>query len=389
MGLSQLDKGLLPYEKKLRAQERLRRFLGVKEVDRPTYEKYITGPIERFDRRKTTFLTLNPANPFGEEYRKRFRARTGNGSREPLPYSELEPEDRIGQSMTLAGWRLAREYNPEPLSVTPPEGRVEVTNKAWMTRLIKKVALFYGAELVRITRLDQRWVYQDINISHKYAIIVVVSHVNSLIDTAPSHFSAAAMPGTYSPLKFIITQLADFVRGLGYDAAYRMEEIQLVPLAMDAGVGEFARTGRVLSPEFGINMRFRVVTTDLPLEVDKPISFGVHEFCTVCESCATYCPANAVPFGPPTDEPLGIYNNPGCRKWYINAEKCLTFWSVNKKKWTGCGARCIAVCPWNKPLVPSHNTVRWIAIHSPAAVKKMITRADQLMYKRTKKINRR
>ncbi|MDP6824966.1 MAG: reductive dehalogenase [Dehalococcoidales bacterium] len=391
MEVSQLDKALLPYEKQLDAQERRRRLLGVKEVDRPTYEKYIIGPIERFDRRKNAFMTVVPNNPFGEEIRQRFIARTGSDSRRPLPYSQLEPDDRIGQSLTSAASRLCQGYHPETLPVTPPEGRVEVNDKARMTRLIKKVVLFFGAETVRITKIDSRWVYQGIDIPHKYAILVVVSHVHSLINTAPSFFSSTASGNAYSPLKFITTQLADFICGLGYDATYRETvgpdtEMLLVPMAIDAGVGEFARNGRVLSPEFGINMRLMPVTTDLPLEVDKPISFGVHEFCMACENCASYCPSNAIPFGPPTDTPLGIYNNPGFRKWYVDAERCLTFWSINKKKWTSCGGRCIAVCPWNKPLVPFHNMVRWLAIHSPTIVKKMLVWGDKVVNRRTKKI---
>ena len=390
MDLSQLEKALLPYEEKLRAQERLRRRLGVREVDRPTYEKYIISPIERFDRRKNAFVALFPNNPFGEDIRQRFKASTGYDSREPLPHSELEPLDRIGQSMTLAAARLCREYHPEMLPITPAEGRVEVTDKAWMARLIKKVALLFGAEMVRITHVDQRWVNQDFEVPHKYAILVVIPHASNLNNMAPSHLADVATWNTYSRLKFITTQLADFIRGLGYDAAYREVVgadafMEIVPMGIEAGIGEFARNGRILSPEFGINMRLEPVTTDLPLEVDKPISFGVHEFCMACEDCAIYCPANAIPFGPPTDKPLGIYNNPGFRKWYNNAERCVTFWAVNKKKWTSCG-RCISVCPWNKPLVPFHNTVRWIAIHSPALVKKMLVWGDKLVSKRTKEI---
>ena len=146
------------------------------------------------------------------------------------------------------------------------------------------------------------------------------------------------MGEVYSRLKFITTQLSDFIRGIGYDAEYRETlhsnpEILMVPLAIDAGIGEFARNGRVLSPEFGINMPLKAVTTDMPLEPDKPISFGVHEFCMSCESCATYCPPNAIPFGPPADKPPSkIFNNPGFKKWHVRADRCLTFWAANKKK---------------------------------------------------------
>jgi reductive dehalogenase len=387
MSMEMLERALLPYERQLKARERLRRLLGVKQVDRPTYERYITGPIERFDRRKTAFMALDPDNPFGREFRQRFKAKTGYSHwRERLPYSELEAEDRIGQGLAAASWRPCNEYLPEPLPVTPPEGRMKPSDKTWMARLIKKAALLFGAEMVGITKLDQRWVYQDIDISHKYAIVIVVSHVRSLNNTAPSYFSWLSTTDAYSRLKFIATQLTDFIRSLGYDAMYRETlgwnpEILMVPLAIDAGIGEFSRKGRVLSPEFGTNMRLKAVTTDLPLEVDKPISFGVHEFCMVCENCASYCPAEANPFGPPTDPPASIHNNPGFRKWYVNAERCLTFWALNKKKWLSCGGRCIAVCPWNKPLTPLHNVVRWAAINGSTGLKRLLVRSDKVLYR--------
>nr|WPM93863.1 reductive dehalogenase [uncultured prokaryote] len=360
----------------------------------PTYERYIIGPgpIERFDRRRNAFMTLDADNPYGEDFRRRFKARTGYDHwKDPLPYRELEPEDRIGQSLAEAARRVCFEYEPPVLPVTAPEGRFEVADPGWMARFIKKVGLFLGADMVRITELDQRWVYQDIDIPHKYAIVIVVSHVRSLNNTAPSQFSWLSATDTYSRLKLIATQMADFIAGLGYDAAYRETlghnpELLMVPLAIDAGVGEFARNARVMSPEYGVNMRLKAVTTDMPLQVDKPISFGAHEFCMACENCATYCPPRAIPFGPPTDEPVTLHNNPGYRKWYLDAEKCLTFWSVNKEKWLSCGGRCIAVCPWNHELNTLHNTVRWMAIRAPRGIKKLLVQMDRKLYQRDRRL---
>jgi len=80
-----LEKAFLPFEKKLLAQEKLRQFLGVKEVDQPTYNRYITGPIDRFDWQKNAFAVLKAGNPFGEDYRKKFKARTGYDDWEPPP----------------------------------------------------------------------------------------------------------------------------------------------------------------------------------------------------------------------------------------------------------------------------------------------------------------
>lgn len=158
MNLKLFDQALLPYEAKLLAREKMRTRIGVREVERPTYEKYIIGPVERFDHRRNAFMATIPGNPFGEEMRQRLKAR---GIEEgiplpPPPYGEMEPEDRIDYSLNAAARRLCREYHPQPLPLTPLEGRVGVFDRVQMSRLIKKVALFFGAEMVRITRLDSR-----------------------------------------------------------------------------------------------------------------------------------------------------------------------------------------------------------------------------------------
>ena len=198
------------------------------------------------------------------------------------------------------------------------------------------------------------------------------------------------MRNTYSRLKLITTQLSDFIRGLGYDADYRetlgfAPEMLMVPMAIDAGIGEFARNGRVMSPEFGINMRLKAVTTDLPPGARQTYFFKAHEFCMACESCATYCPARAIPFGEPTEAPDEIFNNPGYKKWYVKADKCLIYWMARRKKWTTRDGRCIAVCPWNKPQNSYHNLLRMLAIHSPSAFKKLLAKADKIVYKRQAK----
>jgi len=393
--MQRLEKALLPFEKQLQRQEAFRRRLGVKEVAQPTYQRYITGNIERFEKERMAFLCMRPGNPHGEALRKKFKTRTGHDHYlTPLAYEELDVEDRFGRSLADAGYRACCEYDPVPFPVTPEAGRVEVQDPAWMSRIIKKMGLLFGAEMVRITRLDQRWTYKDVDISHQYAIVVVVQHKPSLIDLAPSYFSWASSADVYSRLKLITTQLTDFIRGLGYDAMYRETrgggepELNMVPIALDAGVGEFCRTGRVLSPEYGNNMRLKAVTTDLPLLPDKPIDFGTHDFCMACESCAKFCPSGAVPKGEPTDDiPNPVHNNPGFRKWWINAEKCIIFWGMNKRKWPSCGGKCIAVCPWNKPMNRFHNTVRWLAVHTPNFMKKLLARGDEIVYRRQKKIN--
>jgi hypothetical protein len=101
--LTELEKALFPFDTKLKAQERLRKLLGVKQVDRPTYERFITGPIERFDSRKNAFALMTPDNPFGAEFREDYKRRTGiDHFSKPLPQEGLAPEDRPSQALAQA-----------------------------------------------------------------------------------------------------------------------------------------------------------------------------------------------------------------------------------------------------------------------------------------------
>ena len=46
-------------------------------------------------------------------------------------------------------------------------------------------------------------------------------------------------------------------------------------------------------------MRLGKIFTDLPLSHDRPTSFGVKEFCDVCQRCSDACPAKAIPHDAP------------------------------------------------------------------------------------------
>jgi hypothetical protein len=126
MGSTELEKALLPFERKLKAQQRLRRLLGVREVETPTYERYILGPVRRFDSRKNAFAAMMDGNPFGQTFREMYSRRTGVDSfSKPLPQEELDQGDRPAQALANAAWRLCKEYYPDSLPITPPQGRFE------------------------------------------------------------------------------------------------------------------------------------------------------------------------------------------------------------------------------------------------------------------------
>jgi reductive dehalogenase len=165
---------------------------------------------------------------------------------------------------------------------------------------------------------------------------------------------ATAMDG-YSKMAITAGALARFLMGLGYNAIPCGNNTGLsIPMAIDAGLGELGRNGLLITPKYGPRVRLAKVITDLPMAYDKPIRFGVREFCEVCGKCAKDCPVQAIWHGPQIDKVINFSNNPGVMKWPVDAEKCYFSWAAHG---SGCGV-CIKVCPFNKPQKIIHEAAR-------------------------------
>jgi reductive dehalogenase len=161
----------------------------------------------------------------------------------------------------------------------------------------------------------------------------------------------------YAKSALASVQLARFIRSLGFPArAHHLRNylIMLVPVAVDAGIGELARAGYVVSRTLGANFRLSCVTTDLPLVHDAPVDIGMQDFCNKCLKCATNCPSQAIPKG-------GQELVRGVWKWNLDEEACLLYWG--RTGYT-CGI-CSVVCPWTKPQNAFHRAVASLAVHIP------------------------
>ncbi len=239
-----------------------------------------------------------------------------------------------------------------------PPSKVVLESEAHTTQRIKLAASMFGAGMVGICQLDERWVYShnfsrktqqaeklDLPKTLKYAIMMIIPMDYELGKTYPAAVSGAATGLGYSTGLNCATSLAQFIVNLGYNAVASLNDTSLsIPMAIEAGLGEYGRNGLLITPEFGPNIRIAKVFTDLPLAIDQPIQFGVKAFCDTCRKCADNCPVKAIPFGAPQSEPPNFSSLAGITKWTVNAEKCFKFWvGMN----TDC-AICIRVCPYNK-----------------------------------------
>ena len=142
-----------------------------------------------------------------------------------------------------------------------------------------------------------------IELDHKYAIAVLVDqdYRTSQAYTGNDWISNAMSMMSYATSGFIAIILAEYIRRLGYPAKAHYApfyDIVLPPILLWAGLGEMSRIGdTVVHPFIGPRHKGAVVTTDLPLLPDKPIDFGLQDFCSKCKKCARECPSGAISDG--------------------------------------------------------------------------------------------
>jgi len=343
-------------------------------------ERYVAGEVKPYDQKNEMFKRAR-WDPKVRHIGKKFYE------------AEVPPKDKPGyrlhdQSVVNASWTLEKHFacgnrvgrtglysweGGERLTYPriPPGLKISVDDPEAISRQIKKAATFFGASLVGICRLDRRWVYasayrmtstggetEEIHIPENInnVIVVAIEMDYAAIHCSPTCPASVAVGLGYSRMAFTAGLLARFIRGLGFSAYPCGNDTGCsVPMAIDAGLGEIGRHGILITPRFGPRVRLAKVFTDLPLIPDKPIEFGVWDFCMVCGKCAENCPSGAIPKGEPSAEPHNICNREGVDTWHINAEKCLSFWAHNG---TDC-SNCIRVCPFNKPKGLLHEMVRW------------------------------
>jgi reductive dehalogenase len=282
--------------------------------------------------------------------------------------------------------------------------RVQATPTA-AARRVKAIARHLGAFDVRIGPLNPAWVYSHrgtppffdrhvanpphfdgvprgfsglrwgdaIELAHSLAISMAFPQNRALLRTGGTPHSDFEVGRVYAHSALVATQLAAYIRSLGWNARahhLRHYDVLLVPVAVDSGLGELGRCGYLIHRRLGTNLRLVCVTTDMPLAIDRPVDLGIADFCSKCLKCATTCPPRAIPSGAPVEVR-------GVLKWKLDEVKCLLYWG---HLGSAC-AICQTVCPWSKPPTLVHRLIAEIAVRVPAA-RRLLIRADDLVYGR-------
>jgi len=314
----------------------------LKRVDKPTNR--VPGPVERVSERDSPFIR-SFFGEFGEEIKREFKLMS---ARYPICASIMDMQWHINKYKATA--------NPvaEKKAPLPDDPRV-------LSRHLKSLGYFLGADVVGIGPLPQSAVFSTnvrgnpVEAPYKYAI-VLAARKNEPTLAASNGWDDIVDAASFQAYQRLVTQtevMANYLRRLGHEAlASNMNSyVTLMPqVILDAGLGEVSRMGIILNPFLGANFKAAAVLTNLELEVDGYVDFGLQEYCRKCSICAQQCPAQAIARGKQT-----LYN--GYYTWKLDREACSEFDVLNKEGCV-CG-RCTKVCPWHRPHMDGRDYVGW------------------------------
>jgi epoxyqueuosine reductase len=307
------------------------------------YKKMLVGPITRFNQHNDVFRRTYYDPEFmmlWEQFEDR------KGKPEKPGYSQMN------DALTDASWYVESQfamghsgsnqkglYAWECLDESFEKQQKVALSSEEATKNVKRAAKFFGASLVGVCELNSHWLYShvanditgelyELNMpdNYRYAIIMAIEMDYDFVKTSPTGISSAATGLGYSNMAFVAGLMAQFIRGLGYEAIPCGNDTALsIPMAVEAGLGELGRNGILITDKFGPRVRLCKVFTDMPLSSDTPRFFGVERFCELCIKCAQFCPSKAIPTGEPTIEAITVSNNSGVKKWTSTPKNASNF----------------------------------------------------------------
>jgi reductive dehalogenase len=365
----------------------------------------IVGQPNRVDEREIVFARNRSIRPGSPEYDVFYRehpeleAYDGGRRERGGPLGRVGTIDKPVEGPNVAA-AMASLSIPlslsSPASVTPSfhpamKGRNIALTPAEATEKVKGFARQAGADLVGVTEINPLWVYsrrgeifndnwgdwgKEIPLDHNYAVVFATEMDFRFVGAAPHTPTVIESMRNYAKGAYISSQIAAYISNLGYPATanhLRHYEAVLVPLAVDAGLGEMGRLGYLLTKQFGPRVRLGAVTTNLPVIPDKPVDLGVEDFCRICRKCAVCCPSQSIPMEEQTEVN-------GILRWKLNAETCFDYWG---KIGTDCNV-CMRVCPWSHARTFPHRIIVGLVSRNRWA-RRIFNRMDDVFYGRKPK----
>lgn len=333
----------------------------IKRVDRPT-TLVLDDEIPRVSKRAAFFE----------------RALQGDlGAKAQRERSRFAMKHPFSQSMIP----LIRAMVPHQHGRVAPQKAHGTSDPAANARALKSLAYFLGADLAGIceaktfTWFSHKEDGTPIEPYHKFALVMLIDQGFDTMDGASGDdwVSGQQSMRGYMRGAEIAGVMAAHIRALGYGAASQtnaLSDVLQLPLTLLSGLGELSRIGElVLNPFIGPRSKSVVLTTDMPLRIDRPIDFGLQDMCNTCNKCARECPCDAISCGGKV-----MFN--GYEMWKPDVERCARYRLTNPHG-SACG-RCMKMCPYNHEGLFWHHWALKAAIRWPWTRKHIAIWDDRL-----------
>ncbi len=343
-------------------------------------------PTEKLKRVEKTTNFIDEARVPRSPKSSEFFLRAAFGDLGPGPLEVSKDGYAVSKEPFAAALRLALNvYSLIQRGDPAPEKAAGYDDAVSNAEMMKATMHFLGADLSGVSKAPD-WVWyshrqdgSEMPVAHPNAVSVMIDQGYETMEGASGDdwISSAQSMRTYMRASLYCSIVAHHLRGLGFDSSAHSaadSDVVQTPLVLLAGLGEVSRIGEtILNPFLGPRLKTGILTTDLPMEADLPIDFGLQKFCGNCNKCARECPSGAISAGPKV-----MFN--GYEIWKADVEKCTRYRTTNMGG-AMCG-RCMKTCPWNLSGLVKEAPFRWAAQTMPWAAK-WIAMADDMLNRGT------
>jgi len=192
-------------------------------------------------------------------------------------------------------------------------------------------------DFIGYTPVDERFIFHDLKVYGKNAIVLGMEMKWDKIKTAPSAICEIEVFRVYKVLGDVTIELVEYLKNEGYKSEAHHPfggKLLYGPHSVAAGLGIKGQNGLIITPEFGPRQRWSIITTDAEIrESDSKKLDALKEFCEGCGACVRECKGNAA-----YQDPIEYEDSPHIT--HIDRSKCIQSILDN----TYC-SYCLKICP--------------------------------------------
>ena len=210
------------------------------------------------------------------------------------------------------------------------------------TEDIRDKARQLGYGEIGFTKFDRRYVYQSRKefVRTDLPNAICLAYEQGYVETQdmPSYVSEVAQGDAYMSQADLSLKLVEFINEMGFSAQISGPAWHfgpMIPMFVEAGLGQLGVNGQLLSPHFGSRARLQVIITNAPIKYDSAEDYGIYKFCELCQVCFMRCPGKAI-------QAQRVWFR-GVEKNKLIAKRCRPVMA----RYSGCGI-CMKVCPIQK-----------------------------------------